>query len=140
MNLSIQFLNSLLIMKHCSCTTVLKYIIQGLIFLGCSTFVALRGYKCFMKYLDAPQSNSISYKFNSRVAFPSISFCPPEWIKNEELQNCHLSTDEYKKGKGAFTNYDCTFCHFLTTYVPSLHFLCSKLHVFLTTYPPLMQT
>ena len=26
---------------------------------------------------------------------------------------------------------------FLTTYVPSLHFLCSKLHVFLTTYPPL---
>ena len=27
--------------------------------------------------------------------------------------------------------------HFLTTYVPCLHFLCSKLHVFLTTYPPL---
>ena len=86
-------------MKHCSCTTVLKYIIPGLIFLGCSTFVTLRGYKCFMKYLDAPQSNSISYKFNSRVAFPSISFCPSEWIKNEGLQNCHLSKDEYIKGK-----------------------------------------
>ena len=27
--------------------------------------------------------------------------------------------------------------HFLTTYVPSLHFLCSKLHAFLITYPPL---
>ena len=26
--------------------------------------------------------------------------------------------------------------HFLTRYVPSLHFLCSKIHVFLTTYPP----
>ena len=29
------------------------------------------------------------------------------------------------------------FWNFLTTYTPSLHFLCSKLHVFLTTYPPL---
>ena len=99
LNLSIQFLNSLLIMKHHLCTTVLKYIIPGLIFLGCSTFVTLRGYKCFMKYLDAPQSNSISYKFNSRVAFPSISFCQSEWIKNEGLQKCHLSKDEYIKGK-----------------------------------------
>ena len=39
--------------------------------------------------------------------------------------------------QGAFTNYVCIFWHFLTTYVPGLHFLCSKLQVFLTTYPPL---
>ena len=32
-------------------------------------------------------------------------------------------------------NYVCIFLHFLTTYVPSLHFLCSKLLVFLNTYP-----
>ena len=42
-----------------------------------------------------------------------------------------------KNPKGAFTNYVCIFWHFLTTYVPSLHFLCSKLFIFLTTYPPL---
>ena len=42
----------------------------------------------------------------------------------------------FRVPKGAFTNYVCIFWHFLTTYVPSLHFLCSKLHVFLTTYPP----
>ena len=29
------------------------------------------------------------------------------------------------------------FWHFLTTYVPCLHFLCIKLPIFLTTYPPL---
>ena len=39
--------------------------------------------------------------------------------------------------KGAFKSYVCIFWHFLTTYVPSLYFLCSKLQVFLTTYPPL---
>ena len=39
--------------------------------------------------------------------------------------------------KGPFTNYVCIFWHFLTKYVPSLHFLCSKLFIFLTTYPPL---
>ena len=43
-----------------------------------------------------------------------------------------------KQDKGAFTNYLCIQeWHFLTTYVSSLHFLCSKLNVFLTTYPPL---
>ena len=38
---------------------------------------------------------------------------------------------------GAFTNYVCIFCHFWTTYFPSLHFLCIRLYIFLTTYPPL---
>ena len=48
--------------------------------------------------------------------------------------NNHLLTF----GKGAFTNYICIFWH-LTTYVPlpSLHFVCSKFRIFLTTYPPL---
>ena len=35
--------------------------------------------------------------------------------------------------KWPFTNYVCIFWNFLTTYAPSLHFLCSKLHVFLAT-------
>ena len=47
-------------------------------------------------------------------------------------KNC---TDEINRG--AFTNYICIFWHFLTMYVPSLHFLCSKLLIFLTTYPSL---
>ena len=37
--------------------------------------------------------------------------------------------------KGPFTNYICIFWHFLTTYLPSLHFLFSKFSIFLTTYP-----
>ena len=31
------------------------------------------------------------------------------------------------------------FFGFMTMHIPSLHFLCSKLHVFLTTYPPSVQ-
>ena len=53
------------------------------------------------------------------------------WDINHNLRNF------LKKCKGAFTNYVCIFWHFLTSYVPSLHFLCSKLHVFMTTYEPL---
>ena len=57
------------------------------------------------------------------------------------IQRCrYLFESERTGSKGPFTNYICIFWNFLTTYAPSLHFLCSKLHGFLTTYPPQVQT
>ena len=38
---------------------------------------------------------------------------------------------------GSFHKLFLQLLAFLTTYLPSLYFLCSKLHVFLTTYSPL---
>ena len=100
-------------MKNCSLTFFLKYIIQALIFLGCLTFVIFRGYECFVKYLDKPQSNRISYKFNSKVPFPTIAFCPTKgnMYKRKELQNCQLTKDNYlKHGQwvGKSDNPNCT--------------------------------
>ena len=71
-------------------------------FTGCTTFVAVRGYKCIKKYFSYPQSNRISYKFNAKTPFPMLSFCPLEepGIKIDELRKCHLSQDDYlSKGK-----------------------------------------
>ena len=75
----------------------LKSSVSILFFIACATYVAIRGYKCFVKYSTEPQSNRISYKFNARVIFPSISFCPTEEyrFKVEELNKCELSTDDY---------------------------------------------
>ena len=57
--------------------------------------------------------------------------------RDEDKQRGAFKYDvRFEDGKGPFTNYVCIFWNFLTTYTPSLHFLCSKLHVFLTTYPP----
>ena len=56
-----------------------------------------RGYECFTKYSTKPQSNKISYKFNARVSFPLILFCPHDdnMFKAEELTKCNLIQDDY---------------------------------------------
>ena len=43
------------------------------LFIGCSIFVAIRGYKCFDKYLKEPEAIKISYKFSGLLPFPSIT-------------------------------------------------------------------
>ena len=65
--------------------------------MACTTFVAVRGYKCVTKYLTEPQSNRISYRFNSGVAFPAITFCPFDepGFKISELDKCQLTQDDY---------------------------------------------
>ena len=60
--------------------------------------------------------------------------------KNQKSSNKSQKTMENKSDNSFRELAQITFAifgHFLTTYVPSLHFLCSKLHDFLTTYPPL---
>ena len=76
---------------------LLNSIVSIIFFVGCSTFVAIRGYKCIKKFLTKPQSNRISYEFNGRVLFPAISICPLEepGIKINELTKCKLSQEEY---------------------------------------------
>lgn len=91
----------------------LKIFVSIVFFIGCSTFVAVRGYKCFTKYLTKPQSNRISYRFNSHVTFPTISFCPKEepGVHIEELHKCQLSQDDYfKNGQwtGKVQNSNCS--------------------------------
>ena len=75
----------------------LKDFVSTIFFIACATYVAVRGYKCFIKFLRKPQSNHISYEFTPKVIFPSISFCPAEefQIKIEELNKCNLTVDDY---------------------------------------------
>ena len=63
-----------------------------------------------------------------------------EEIKNYAKDILERNNREGEVTWGPFTNYICISWHFLTTYPLSLNFLCSKLHVFLTTYPPQVQT
>ena len=69
----------------------LKDFVSTIFFIGCVIYVAIRGYKCFVKFSRKPQSNHISYEFTPKVIFPSISFCPAEefQIKIEELSKCN---------------------------------------------------
>ena len=77
--------------------TLLNLLVSLIFFAGCTSFVAVRGYKCILKYFTSPQSNRISYKFNARVQFPMITFCPLEepGLKIDELSECQLSQDDY---------------------------------------------
>ena len=84
-------------MKVISILNRLKSSFSILFFAGCATFVAIRGYKCLVKYSTKPQADHISYRFNSKVTFPSISFCPTDKEKIEELAKCKLSRDDYFK-------------------------------------------
>ena len=77
--------------------SVLRIFVSFIFFMACTTFVAVRGYKCVAKYLTEPQSNGISYRFNSKVAFPAIAFCPFEepGFNIAELDKCQLTQDDY---------------------------------------------
>ena len=82
--------------------SVLRIFVSFIFFMACTTFVAVRGYKCVTKYLTEPQSNRISYRFNSGVAFPAITFCPFDepGFRIAELEKCQLT-----KGYG-ITGYE----------------------------------
>ena len=74
---------------------------------------ANRGYECFAKFLKNPQSSKISYKFNARVPFPLVLFCPDDkkMFKAEELSKCNLSEDDYSENGqwvGNSNDPDCT--------------------------------
>ena len=52
--------------------------VSTILFIGCATFVAFRGYKCFEKYFMEPEHSEISYKPSKNHPFPSFTFCASE--------------------------------------------------------------
>ena len=67
------------------------------IFIGCTTFVAIRGTKCFQKFLEKPQNSKMSYQFIGSQIFPKITICEIEEdsYDNEALTQCGLNVDNY---------------------------------------------
>ena len=51
------------------------------LFVGCALFVTRRGYKCFKKYAEEPESAEVSYKFTGDVPFPVITFCTFSYLE-----------------------------------------------------------
>lgn len=72
----------------------------ALLFVACAIFVAVRGYKCFEKYLAKPEVVSTAFRFNGKAFFPSFTFCAkkdPEPYKKAVLEKCNLSLTDYTK-------------------------------------------
>lgn len=57
------------------------YGFSACLFVGCALFVTHRGYKCFKKYAEEPESVEGSYKFTGDVPFPVITICTASWIE-----------------------------------------------------------
>ena len=51
------------------------------LFVGCALFVTHRGYKCFKKYAEKPESAEVSYKFTGDVTFPVITLCTSSFLE-----------------------------------------------------------
>ena len=90
---------------------LLSYIFTTLIFIGCAIFVIIRGQKCFQKFLEKPQSTSISYEFTGNLKFPTISICETKEDAYDEnvLEQCQLNKDDYTKN-GPWSGIGDSFC------------------------------
>ena len=75
----------------------ISQIISTLLFIGCSLFVAIRGQKCFSKYLEKPQVAPISYEFNGKMNFPSLTIClgVDNAYKDHIFHECQLDKSDY---------------------------------------------
>ena len=74
--------------------------ISTVLFIGCSAFVAFRGYKCFDKYLKKPQHSEISFQSSKNHPFPSFTLCLSEKdsYNTDLLKKCQLEPYDYKIG------------------------------------------
>ena len=73
--------------------------ISLILFLGCASFVSLRGYDCFQKYLEKPEAIDVAFKSSGSQAtfFPSISFCSLDKpLKENILKGCNLTSKDYR--------------------------------------------
>ena len=72
--------------------------ISLILFLGCASFVSLRGYDCFQKYLEKPEAIDVAFKSSGSQAtfFPSITFCSLDKpLKENILKGCNLTSEDY---------------------------------------------
>ena len=74
--------------------------VSTILFIGCATFVAFRGYKCFEKYFMQPEHSEISYKPSKNHPFPSFTFCASEKnsYNDDLMKECQLERSEYLDG------------------------------------------
>ena len=70
------------------------------LFIGCTAFVAFRGYRCFDKYLMVPENSEISYKSSKNHPFPSFTLCASykDSYNDDKLKECQLERSEYLGG------------------------------------------
>ena len=68
-----------------------------ILFIGCSAFVAIRGYKCFEKYLKNPEGVSVSYILNDGKTLPSFTFClnDSDTYDQKILKECQINITDY---------------------------------------------
>ena len=69
------------------------------LFIGCSVFVAFRGYDCFKKFLSKPEKVDIHFKFSGTTKFPSITFCSETVFDTEVFEQCQLDPEAYRSMK-----------------------------------------
>ena len=74
--------------------------ISTVFFIGCTAFVAFRGYKCFDKYLKKPQHSEISFQSSKNHPFPSITLCASEKdsYNTNLLKKCQIEPLDYYFG------------------------------------------
>ena len=74
--------------------------VSTILFMGCTAFVAFRGYKCFDKYLKKPQNSEISFQSSKNHPFPSFTLCLSEKdsYNFDQLKKCQLEPSDYVFG------------------------------------------
>ena len=71
--------------------------VSTILFIGCTAFVAFRGYRCFDKYFKKPEHTEISYKSSKNHPFPSFTLCasPDDSYNDDQMRECQLETNDY---------------------------------------------
>ena len=93
-------------------------IFSAILFIACCVFVIQRGIMCFKKFLDDPESSSITYDFSKNYPFPSISFCAI--INGKNGPKCRAAYDDAKLKKCGLSFHgvilDDFYAHFFQIY------------------------
>lgn len=92
-----------------------------MLFACCASYVIMRSYNCFCKYLDGTVAVDITYQSSGEVDFPSITFCgrissmfrandQPKPFNIQELAKCNLTWQQYYDGQWTSENLP-DYCH-----------------------------
>ena len=84
-------------------------VLHFILFLACLVFVSHRGYKCVEKYLQFDTTTEMSYQFQGKLPFPTITFCligaKGSYLgylktKKDRFDACQLQISDYiRRGK-----------------------------------------
>ena len=72
-------------------------IFSSILFIGCTAFVAYRGYSCFDKYLKKPKHLEVSYEASKNHPFPSFTICASQnnSYNYDQLKECQIEASGY---------------------------------------------